>query len=753
MPHNSSTGDELGSTDEVKVFKDEGRDDEKLSENLLEEKSSLIDLTESEEKTVKNGTNRHEAGPVYGKLPHGHPGFNMGYLVPPYAYPNGSAGGLPVSMANKIGLPPFFCHNGDHLSSPPPAHCGILPYQLDPKTMGLTRPPLYSFPTSQYPYPMLSPDMPLVASSWHTPSMYSPATGFRNPYPASLQIYTSLPSDFYRYSPSLLPSVHSHPMLNSHPAIITPGPKQDIPGQDSRFGSGRSSNPPTIKQESGEEGSQGGRYSSGHSRSSNSHHNHSHHEQNNHSNNNNHHHHHSGGGQHRSLSEKELAMEKKKSHVKKPLNAFMLYMKEMRSQVVAECTLKESAAINQILGRKWHSLTREQQSVYYDKARQERQLHMELYPGWTARDNYGYGAKKKKRKKDRSPADPGGNSMKKCRARYGLDQQNQWCKPCRRKKKCIRYKEMTDSEEGRDQGSDDAIGSCGSMDDSKSPEDDRESLNQSMSSPRSMSVLSSLQSPSTSIASPLNLLASPATPTNYYHHHDHLGLASIIAAQHQQQQQALQNSTSDKLNNISSDSGLSSQLNNSYSNNFSPYSNHHTIRNSSNQNSNSTSNNLSSAVTSPPDLLNGGTSSNKNHHSSSGSNSLPPHHQQPHPPASGPPPNGSSSSSIAALQIPPHLQQLNLSSSSPPTSINNNSSSLPTSQIKEEPGCLRNSPPNFLLHHHHLAMAAAAAAAQMHKNNGDLSSTGDLSHSSNSTTNNDSGRSTGSSQANSTSDR
>jgi len=24
-----------------------------------------------------------------------------------------------------------------------------------------------------------------------------------------------------------------------------------------------------------------------------------------------------------------------------------------------------------------------------------------------------------------------GNNMKKCRARYGLDQQSQWCKPCR----------------------------------------------------------------------------------------------------------------------------------------------------------------------------------------------------------------------------------------------------------------------------------------------------------------------------------
>jgi len=30
-------------------------------------------------------------------------------------------------------------------------------------------------------------------------------------------------------------------------------------------------------------------------------------------------------------------------------------------------------------------------------------------------------------------------SPKKCRARYGLDKQSSWCKPCRRKKKCVRY--------------------------------------------------------------------------------------------------------------------------------------------------------------------------------------------------------------------------------------------------------------------------------------------------------------------------
>jgi hypothetical protein len=32
----------------------------------------------------------------------------------------------------------------------------------------------------------------------------------------------------------------------------------------------------------------------------------------------------------------------------------MLFMKEKRAYVVSEYTMRESAAINQILGRKWH---------------------------------------------------------------------------------------------------------------------------------------------------------------------------------------------------------------------------------------------------------------------------------------------------------------------------------------------------------------------------------------------------------------
>ncbi|CAL8102265.1 unnamed protein product [Calicophoron daubneyi] len=97
-------------------------------------------------------------------------------------------------------------------------------------------------------------------------------------------------------------------------------------------------------------------------------------------------------------SQPEQINSEKYAHVKKPLNAFMLFMKEKRAQVMAECTLKESAAINQILGRKWHALSREEQAKYYSLARIEKELHQQLYPGWSARDNYACQAKRRKKR-------------------------------------------------------------------------------------------------------------------------------------------------------------------------------------------------------------------------------------------------------------------------------------------------------------------------------------------------------------------
>ncbi|XP_013148913.1 PREDICTED: protein pangolin, isoforms A/H/I/S isoform X2 [Papilio polytes] len=496
MPHAhsssaaSSGGDDLGSTDEVKVFKDEGdgEDEKRSSENLLEEKSSLIDWTESEEKSGEPYSGKlsvkSDLSPVFGKFEH-HPAasFNMGYLVTPYPYPNGAAHPLPVSMASKMGLPAggglsLFCPAGD-LGQPPPAHMGIPPpYQLDSKLAGLARTPMYPFPGGTYPYPMLSPEMSQVAASWHTPSMYpisSAASGFRSPYPTSLPISSSsLSSELYRFSPTLGGGLG----LGLSPALVpAPPSKVDLFSHHARSQAEKSSSGG-----SGEKASEAG----GNSKEQN-----------------------------------------KKPHIKKPLNAFMLYMKEMRAKVVAECTLKESAAINQILGRRWHALGREEQAKYYELARRERQLHMQLYPDWSSRANTQRG-KKRKRKQETTD---GGNNLKKCRARYGLDQQNQWCKPCRRKKKCVRYMEaLAAAGGGLGAGGAAGVGGVGGALSPCSDEDVKlEELSDassdaepdtpptSASSPGGLSALSSLASPAPDPAHPAHAPhphpAHPAHPT------------------------------------------------------------------------------------------------------------------------------------------------------------------------------------------------------------------------------------------------
>lgn len=53
------------------------------------------------------------------------------------------------------------------------------------------------------------------------------------------------------------------------------------------------------------------------------------------------------------MAESQLGKEDdKRFYIKKPLNAFMLYMREERPKVVAQCNVKESATINQILGQR-----------------------------------------------------------------------------------------------------------------------------------------------------------------------------------------------------------------------------------------------------------------------------------------------------------------------------------------------------------------------------------------------------------------
>nr|XP_034371779.1 transcription factor 7-like 2 isoform X9 [Arvicanthis niloticus] len=250
-------------------------------------------------------------------------------------------------------LTPLITYSNEHFTpGNPPPH---LPADVDPKT-GIPRPP---HPPDISPYYPLSPGTvgqiphPL---GWLVPQQGQPVYpittgGFRHPYPTALTVNASMSSFLSsRFPPHMVPPHHTlHTTGIPHPAIVTP----------------------TVKQESSQS-DVGSLHSSKH-------------------------------------QDSKKEEEKKKPHIKKPLNAFMLYMKEMRAKVVAECTLKESAAINQILGRRWHALSREEQAKYYELARKERQLHMQLYPGWSARDNYG---KKKKRKRDKQPGETNGEKKK-----------------------------------------------------------------------------------------------------------------------------------------------------------------------------------------------------------------------------------------------------------------------------------------------------------------------------------------------------
>ncbi|XP_062928020.1 transcription factor 7-like 2 isoform X6 [Mobula hypostoma] len=474
MPQlNSGGGDDLGANDEMISFKDEGEQEEKISENasaerdLADVKSSLVNESETNQNSSSDSeaerrppprhsetfrdksresleeAKRQDGGSLFKGPPYpGYPFIMIPDLASPYL-PNGSlspsartylqmkwplidvqAGSLqgrqglkdarspsPAHIvSNKVPvvqhphhvhpLTPLITYSNEHFTpGNPPPH---LPADVDPKT-GIPRPP---HPSDISPYYPLSPGTvgqiphPL---GWLVPQQGQPVYpittgGFRHPYPTALTVNASMSSFLSgRFPPHMVPPHHSlHTTGIPHPAIVTP----------------------TVKQESSQSdiGSL---------------------------NNSKHH------------QDTKKEEEKKKPHIKKPLNAFMLYMKEMRAKVVAECTLKESAAINQILGRRWHALSREEQAKYYELARKERQLHMQLYPGWSARDNYG---KRKKRKREKQAGETNdANTPKKCRALFGLDQQNLWCKPCsnwasyqlqarseetfifRRKKKCIRY--------------------------------------------------------------------------------------------------------------------------------------------------------------------------------------------------------------------------------------------------------------------------------------------------------------------------
>ncbi|XP_016525300.1 transcription factor 7-like 1-A isoform X1 [Poecilia formosa] len=86
-------------------------------------------------------------------------------------------------------------------------------------------------------------------------------------------------------------------------------------------------------------------------------------------------------------------------YVKKPPNAFMLFLKELRPKVVSELNISRSTMVNRVVAEMWKSLPVEVKARYSEKARLEQRLHQQQHPGWSTGDNYG---KKRKRVKNKT---------------------------------------------------------------------------------------------------------------------------------------------------------------------------------------------------------------------------------------------------------------------------------------------------------------------------------------------------------------
>ncbi|XP_049598792.1 transcription factor 7 isoform X6 [Syngnathus scovelli] len=375
-------GDDLGATDEMIAFKDEGEQEEKVHQECAFTEQDLADLKSS----LVNESEIHQHSPGGGPG-----GGNGASSAVRRGQPAEQQRGFPDKHREQLDAASKQQDGGVYKTSGYPGYPFLMlpdPY-LPNGSVSPTSNKVSVVQQSHGMHPLTSllpyGNEHFGSSPPHMPTDMSQKTGVHRHQAQDLSGYYPLPSGgvgqitpsmgWFSHSLMLGPS-GMHPTGIPHPAIVPPSGKQEHDHYDR------------------------GMYAKPH-------------------------------------VEAKREKEPKKPVIKKPLNAFMLYMKEMRAKVIAECTLKESAAINQILGRRWHALTREEQAKYYELARKERQLHMQLYPTWSARDNYGKKKRRKREKQQDSNTEPG--SPKKCRARFGLKQQTNWCGPCRRKKKCVRY--------------------------------------------------------------------------------------------------------------------------------------------------------------------------------------------------------------------------------------------------------------------------------------------------------------------------
>ena len=128
------------------------------------------------------------------------------------------------------------------------------------------------------------------------------------------------------------------------------------------------------------------------------------------------------------------------NHIKRPMNAFMVWSQLERRKIVAVMPDKHNAEISKELGKRWKMLSEIERQPYIEEAERLRQLHQKEYP------DYKYKPRKKIKPSESPSRDPSTNG--------GKDDQKE-------KKKRKSKKAPQGSESGAEGGGGGAVGGGG----------------------------------------------------------------------------------------------------------------------------------------------------------------------------------------------------------------------------------------------------------------------------------------------------